>query len=99
MATAAKRLKAPEQVGVRELKNHLSEHLRRVRGGRELIITDRGKVVARLVPAPEPPAWLRKMIAEGKVSWGGGPKPRGLRGVRLRGKGPTAAEIVIQQRG
>ncbi len=98
MATAAKRLKAPEQVGIRELKNHLSEHLRRVQRGRELLITDRGKVVARLVPAPQPPAWLQRMIAEGKVTWGGG-KPGFARGVRLKGKGPTAAEIVIQQRG
>jgi prevent-host-death family protein len=98
MATAAKRLKAPEQVGVRELKNHLSEHLRRVRGGRELIITDRGKIVAKLVPAPQPPAWLQKMIAEGKVTWGGG-NPQGLRGVKLRGKGPSVSDIVIQQRG
>ena len=31
MATAAKRLKAPEPVGIREFKNHLSGHLRHVR--------------------------------------------------------------------
>lgn len=38
-------------VGVRELKEHTSEILRRVREGRETIeITYRGKVVARLVP-------------------------------------------------
>lgn len=101
MASVAKGLKTPERVGVRELKNHLSEHLRRVRRGREIIITDRGHVVARLVPAvppPQAPAWLRKMIADGKVTWGGG-TPQGLRGVKLRGKGPSASDIVIQQRG
>ena len=98
MATAAKRLKAPEQVGIRELKNHLSQHLRHVRRGRELIITDRGKVVAKLVPAAGPPQWVLDMIASGMATWDGG-KPGFARAVRPRGKGPSAAEIVIQQRG
>ncbi|MDP9373281.1 MAG: type II toxin-antitoxin system prevent-host-death family antitoxin [Chloroflexota bacterium] len=40
-----------QAVGVRELKEHASEILRRVREGRETIeVTYRGKVVARLVP-------------------------------------------------
>ena len=38
-------------VSVRELKNHLSEYLRRVQDGEELLITSRGKPVGRLVPA------------------------------------------------
>ncbi len=37
-------------ISVRELKNHLSECLRRVRAGEELVVTSRGKAVARLVP-------------------------------------------------
>ena len=37
-------------VGVRELKNRLSEHLRRVRAGESVLVTDRGEVVAELVP-------------------------------------------------
>lgn len=35
-------------VGVRELKNRLSEYLRLVRGGEEILVTDRGEVVAEL---------------------------------------------------
>ena len=37
-------------VGVRELKNHLSECLRRVRAGEWIVVTDRGKPVAELSP-------------------------------------------------
>ena len=37
-------------VGVRELKNHLSEYLRRVRGGESVLVTDRGEVVAEFSP-------------------------------------------------
>jgi prevent-host-death family protein len=38
------------KVSVAELKARLSEHVRYVRGGREVIITDRGVPVARLAP-------------------------------------------------
>ncbi len=35
-------------VGIRELKSHLSEYLRMVRRGEEILITDRGEVIAEL---------------------------------------------------
>lgn len=35
-------------VGVRELKNRLSEYLRQVQEGERVFITDRGKVIAEL---------------------------------------------------
>lgn len=39
-----------ETVGIRELKNHLSAYVRRVEAGDIVIVTDRGRVVAELVP-------------------------------------------------
>lgn len=36
---------------VSDLKAHLSAHLLRVRRGEEIVVTDRGRPVARLVPA------------------------------------------------
>ena len=42
-------------VGVRELKEHTSQLLREVgQGGEEILVTSRGKVVARLLPPIEP---------------------------------------------
>ena len=38
-----------ERVSVGRLKARLSEYLRRVSGGREVIVTDRGRPVARLI--------------------------------------------------
>lgn len=35
-------------VGVRELKNRLSEYIRQVRSGEGVLVTDRGEVVAEL---------------------------------------------------
>jgi prevent-host-death family protein len=37
-------------VGVRELKNRLSEYIRRARSGESVLVTDRGQVVAELTP-------------------------------------------------
>ena len=37
-------------VGLRELKNRLSEYIREVRAGEGLLVTDRGDVVAELTP-------------------------------------------------
>lgn len=38
-------------VGVRELRQNLSKYLQRVKAGEDLAVTERGEVVARLVPA------------------------------------------------
>jgi prevent-host-death family protein len=40
-----------DTVGVRELRQNLSRYLERVRAGENLTVTERGRVVARLVPA------------------------------------------------
>ena len=39
-----------KSVGLRELKNRLAEYVREVRSGEAVIVTDRGIVVAELVP-------------------------------------------------
>jgi len=40
-----------ESLGVRELRQNLSKHLARVKGGESITVTEHGRVVARLVPA------------------------------------------------
>jgi prevent-host-death family protein len=39
-----------KRVGLRELKNRLSEYVRDVRSGESMLVTDRGEVVAELIP-------------------------------------------------
>jgi prevent-host-death family protein len=60
-----------KRVGSRELKNRLGRYLRRVASGEELLITDRGKPVARLISAraeaADPDEVLRKLAAEGHI--------------------------------
>ncbi len=40
-----------EKVNVTELREHLPSYLAKVDAGEELVITSRGRVIARLVPA------------------------------------------------
>ena len=40
-----------DAVGVRELRQNLSRHLRRVKAGESLVVTERGDEVALLVPS------------------------------------------------
>jgi len=38
------------KVGTRELKNKLSEYLRRVKAGETIIVTEHGKSIGQIVP-------------------------------------------------
>ncbi|MCP4658707.1 MAG: type II toxin-antitoxin system prevent-host-death family antitoxin, partial [bacterium] len=57
-------------VGIRELKDHLSEYLRQVGTGEHLQVTCRGRVVAELSPPRSPqedgiPAGLQELFRRG----------------------------------
>jgi prevent-host-death family protein len=55
-----------DRVGVRELRQHASRYLARVERGESIEITDRGRLVARLVPAGSD-AWS-DLVASGLVT-------------------------------
>jgi antitoxin (DNA-binding transcriptional repressor) of toxin-antitoxin stability system len=62
------------EVGVRALKNRLSEYLRRVKAGERIVVTERGVPIAELSqPAPAAGAESRgmskldRLIEEGRV--------------------------------
>lgn len=52
---------------MRELRQHASRYLRRVKAGESLEVTERGKLIALLVP-PEPSATVRqRLVAAGRL--------------------------------
>jgi antitoxin (DNA-binding transcriptional repressor) of toxin-antitoxin stability system len=55
-----------KQVGVRELRQNLSVHLRRVLRGETLEVTDRGRAVAILAPLPRESV-LERLRREGRL--------------------------------
>ena len=65
-----------KSVGLRELKNRLSEFVRDVRSGEGVLVTDRGEVVAELVPPGDRisesgvPSGLAALAKNGQVTLG-----------------------------
>ena len=63
-------------VGVRDLKNRLSAFLRDVRAGETVLITDRGEVVAQIVPPgshdtrPDIPPGIQALARRGLATLG-----------------------------
>jgi antitoxin (DNA-binding transcriptional repressor) of toxin-antitoxin stability system len=89
-------------VGVRDLKDRLSEYLRLVREGEEILVTDRGRVVAELrLPGPRgdiPYPALLEALRGGRVRLGTGNRPDlypALEEILPRG---TAAKLLDEER-
>ena len=85
-----------EQVGVRELKASLSRYLGRVRAGETIVVTDRGRPVARIVPVGIPED-LTRLMAEGRVTWSGKPFQPPKDVVTLT-PGPQISEYISEDR-
>jgi prevent-host-death family protein len=87
-------------VGIRELKAHLSWHLKRVRSGARLTVTERGRSIATITPVETPvdAAWAHRLVAEGRADWSGGKPVGSPRPVRVTG-GRTVSAGVLEDRG
>jgi prevent-host-death family protein len=86
-------------VGIRELKANLSRHLKRVRSGARLVVTERGRAIASIQPVETPGdiEWAHSLVAAGRAHWSGG-KPEGLKPpARLKGDN-TVSEAVLEDR-
>jgi prevent-host-death family protein len=94
-------------VGVRDLKNKLSEYLRHVRLGESILVTDRGEVVAELLPPghgqrdPSVPAALQSLAQRGLITLGA-PAGRDLYPALPRMQGEPkrrVAQLLDEERG
>jgi prevent-host-death family protein len=65
---AVKRAGARPRVGVRELRQNLSVYLERVVAGERFDVTDRGQVVAMLIPTAPAATLLDRLIADGRAT-------------------------------
>jgi prevent-host-death family protein len=84
-----------EEVGVREFHDHLSRYVRHVAEGGEVIVTMRGKRVARLAPVDQqdPLEDLRRrgLVSDPSGTW----RPRRGRRVQARA---AVSDLVADQR-
>jgi prevent-host-death family protein len=82
------------EVGIRELRNQLSRYLETVREGGEIVVTDHGRAIARLLPLEGPRA-IDRLIAEGIVTPARQHRRKVTRRSRARG---TMSDLVADQR-
>jgi prevent-host-death family protein len=84
------------EVGVRELRDNLSKWIARAKRGQDILITERGKPVARLTHVEESPA-LERLIAKGIVTPARNPKTKIRRSDLVKTKG-SVSDLVKEQR-
>jgi prevent-host-death family protein len=88
------------RVGVRALKDQLSDYLRRAGDGERIVVTDRGEPLAALTPLEETDEarWGWGLVREKLASWSGG-KPRGSARPSVLKKGKkTTSQMVLEGR-
>jgi len=99
-------LRSMKTVGIRELKNRLSEYLREVRAGESVLVTDRGEVIAEVSPPgqlradPSFPAGLLQLARRGLLSLGSTSGAALYKSLPLRRRRKiSAVELLDEERG
>lgn len=87
------------KVGIRELRENLSSYLARVKGGDEVVVTERGHPVARLVAPESHDEHIARLIRQGTVTPARRPKqPIDRSKLPKLPPGPSLSDIVIAMR-
>ena len=92
-------------VGLRDLKNRLSEYVRQVRSGEGVLVTDRGEVVAELVPPGQltdgrgVPSGLVALAKTGRLTLGAENDPAAYPKLSRLLKRGRSAELLDEERG
>ena len=88
---------------VSKLKASLSEYLRRVKTGEEVLVIERGRPIAKIAPvtaSQRMPRQLIEMEKEGLIKIGSGKLPRGFWKLpRPRDPKGSVVKAVLQERG
>ncbi|MEW6322062.1 MAG: type II toxin-antitoxin system prevent-host-death family antitoxin [Acidobacteriota bacterium] len=88
-----------DTVGIRELKARLSRHLKRVRAGGRIVVTERGRPIAAITPVEiaGDVEWAHRLVAEGGAHWSGG-KPCGCATPVPVAAGRAVSDAVLDDR-
>jgi len=86
------------RVGTRELKNKLSEYMRRVKSGETITVTEHGKTIGQIVPVkPTVEKRMLAMVAAGLAEWDGKKLPPYQPKAVNKGNG-LVSDLVIEDR-
>lgn len=84
------------EVGVRQLRDELRRWLDAVRHGDEVVVTERGRPIARIIGVASPPP-LERLIAAGIVTPADRPRKPSRAHRKVSSKG-SVSELVPEQR-
>jgi prevent-host-death family protein len=88
------------KAGVAELKASLSRYLERVKAGQEVLVTDHGRPVAKLVPVAEAEKGTRRerLVREGLLLPGRGRVRPSLLRPPSKGPGASVLDALLEER-
>lgn len=81
------------EVGIAEFRQGLKEWIARAQEGDEVVVTDRGRPVARLTGIATPSA-LEQLVSEGRISQARGRRPRAAGMRRVRSEGAVSGYVT-----
>lgn len=86
------------EVGIRQLKTHLSRYLRRVKAGETIVVTEHGRPIGRILPTGRPlEERIRDTLEAGILEWNGKPWLREGPSVRLSGE-RSVSDLIVEDR-
>jgi len=87
-----------EKIGIRELKENMSRYMKKVKTGEGIIVTDRKKEIAVIIPIGKKAGEekLYELIQRGVASWTGS-LPEGMP-ERIVPRGKSVSSAVIEDR-
>ncbi len=86
-----------ERIGVRELRQHASHYLTKVKAGESVEVTERGRLVARLVPPQRAETAVEQLVGEGRLLPASGPRQL-PKPATAHAHEPTTAEVLDELR-
>ena len=87
-----------ETIGIRKLKENLSRYMKKVKTGEKILITDRKKEIAVILPLGNKAREekIYRLLQRGAASWSGG-KPAGMP-KRIVSRGKSVSGAVMEGR-
>jgi prevent-host-death family protein len=87
------------RVGTRELKNKLSEYMRRVKAGQVITVTERGKTIGQIIPVKASTQERLQAVVEAGIAEWDGEKPKAYRPKAVNSSSRQVSDLVTEDRG
>ena len=84
------------RVGTRELKNKLSEYMRRVKAGQVITVTERGKTIGQIIPVKASTQERLQAVVDAGIAEWNGRKPKSYKPKAIN-RGPRQVSDLVSE--